>query len=138
MAKYQAAGDSIECEKSSIEVRYISNSPFATKLEGYEGRLYKYKTNTRTLITIEKQLSPNKDGKIVGKINENSKVDIGDLLDAYGVEIYLAKQLKNLAYKSNASNVHGAQVTQVNAFTYAIITAPWKFLTEGKLLISKN
>jgi hypothetical protein len=131
MAKYVNPGDSIECNKSEVAVRKITKTPILVKVDEVRGRLYKYKSGIRAIVSItETLLDTDKH-----RINENSKVSFNDTLEGDTIEIYTKKRM-TFGLISNFSHVHSIQGDKVPCFTYAKIIIPWRYVLETQNLLS--
>lgn len=126
MAKYIEVGDSIECNKSEIYVRKISNNPVLLNWEGV-GRFFKYKSKIHALVKITEELIPK-----ICRICNTSNLNLNDELEGVVLEIYLEKKVK-LQVIANFSNVHGIQANAINSFTFAKVVIPWRFVLEKGL-----
>ena len=125
MAKFMNVGDSIEANRSDILVRKVS-SPILINIEGV-GRFFKYKSKIRAIVKITEELLPK-----VHRICCYSNLNLNDELEADTIEIFTENKI-TLQLVSNFSNVHGIQANNVNAYTYAKIVIPWRFVLEKGL-----
>jgi len=125
MAKFINVGDSIEAKRSDILVRKVS-SPTLINIEGV-GRFFKYKSKIRAIVKVTEELMPK-----VHRICCYSNLNLDDELEAGTIEILTENRI-SLQLVSNFSNVHGIQANNVNAFTYAKIVIPWRFVLEKGL-----
>jgi hypothetical protein len=125
MAKYIGAGDSLECLKSNVATRKISNNPYIIEIEGI--KYFKYSTKIRCTIKIIEELNPK-----IHRISEFSALNIHDELEAEGIDIYTEKRI-SLKIISNYSNVHSIQSNDINSFTYAKILIPFRFVLQKTL-----
>lgn len=126
MGKYTDLGNSVECDGSRICVRWITNNPSLVKQGPM--RLFKYKSKTRSIVIITKELAPKEH-----RISSHSKLDLNDELEADTMEIYLEKRV-SFDLASNFSHVHGIQQSDVSAFTYAKIIIPWRHMLQKALV----
>lgn len=125
-------GDSIECENANICSRQLDLT-LPVKINCSDGKiikLFKYKTKKNAWVKIVEELNPKEH-----VVNSNSKLDLGVLLEADIVEVYVSKCLK-IGRGSNITSTHGAQGCTSNCFTYAQIMMPFRFILDmnSKLL----
>jgi hypothetical protein len=123
MTKFVEAGASIEGNKSDVFVRKVSKTPTLLNIDGV-GRFYKYKSKIRAIVKITEELVPK-----IHRICERSNLNLHDELEAVTIEIFTENRI-SLQVISNFSNVHGIQANNINAFTYAKIVIPWRFVVE--------
>jgi hypothetical protein len=127
MAKSINSGASIECQKSHVAARKISN-PVLVIIPGINGvnqhRLFKYKTGIRSVAKIVEELDPKN-----AIIDIASNLDLNDEIEGPILEIYTIKREK-AKIVSNYSHVHSIQSIDFSDFTYAKIITPWGFVIQ--------
>jgi len=120
MALFVEKGESIEGKKVRLETRKnIFKKPIHHKELGL---LYKYKTAIRSIAEIICELEPKK-----AIILQEPHLDIGDQLNADGIEIYTKKILKPDII-GGATSTHKAQSIEMDKHTAAEIFMPYDII----------